>query len=414
MKLKWYVVSSNLLLAVLIVVCMILGRQFHYQAFDLPLLNDWNQSIQEELVIDGSEQNKKALCARYGCEIIYTSSKDYHAKLYEAMVDGSVIFDLLLDHELYGKIIFPQKFDNMSDMLKRISHVFLIIVIILAVILNLIYFYLYAAIIHPFQQLQTFAKYIARGEFDRPLKIHKKNYFGAFTESFDLMRDQLKAAKEGELAAQKSKRELVASLSHDIKTPVATIKALCEVLELRLKDESNHTKIVTIEQKADLIDQLISNMFHATLEELEALKIEPTEQPSTILTNMLKEADVYDRIHFLNPLPECLILCDELRLNQVIDNVIMNSYKYADTQIEVSSQEVNDSLVIRIRDFGDGCDESETALLCEKFYRGTNASHQSGSGLGLYLSNQFMNGMGGSLAISIEGGFVVTLSLKKV
>ena len=60
--------------------------------------------------------------------------------------------------------------------------------------------------------------------------MDRENVFGAFTESFDLMRHELRRARERERRASQSKKELVAKLSHDIKTPIASIRAVAEVM----------------------------------------------------------------------------------------------------------------------------------------------------------------------------------------
>ena len=85
--------------------------------------------------------------------------------------------------------------------------------------------------------------------------------FGAFSESFDIMREELKQAREKELAANISKKELVAQLSHDIKTPVSSIKAMSEVLAAKEDRDAVRDKIVAIGAKADQIDSLVSNLF---------------------------------------------------------------------------------------------------------------------------------------------------------
>ena len=94
---------------------------------------------------------------------------------------------------------------------------------ILVVILY--YLYLQKTIIKPFSSLRSFAERVANGNLDIPLTMDKGNNFGAFTESFDIMREELKKARIKEKEANDSKRELVAKLSHDIKTPVASIKS---------------------------------------------------------------------------------------------------------------------------------------------------------------------------------------------
>ena len=84
-----------------------------------------------------------------------------------------------------------------------------------------------------------------------------------------------------------------------------------------------------------------------------------------------------------------------------MDNIIGNSYKYADTDIEVSGRFDGDCLAVTVRDFGPGVASEELSLLCEKFYRAGNATGKSGSGLGLYLSRYFIEQMGGTLGLMI-------------
>jgi len=117
------------------------------------------------------------------------------------------------------------------------SHLLKLLTLILIGILALVYVTLgvvYVWILKPFGVMKQFARKIADGDLEFKLSMDKGNYFGAFTESFDLMREELIKARQGEYEANISKKELVAELSHDIKTPVATIKAICELLQARL------------------------------------------------------------------------------------------------------------------------------------------------------------------------------------
>ena len=90
---------------------------------------------------------------------------------------------------------------------------------------------------------------------------------------------------------------------------------------------------------------------------------------------------------------------DRLRLQQVFDNIFANSYKYADTDIEVYAQKDARYLQIIIEDQGGGVKEDELPLLKEKFKRGSNAADKEGAGLGLYISDFFMQEMQGELLL---------------
>ena len=102
----------------------------------------------------------------------------------------------------------------------------------------------------------------------------------------------LSAARQREYESNRSKKELVATLSHDIKTPVASIKAVSELMLLQAKDEKVMKHVNTIYSKAEQINLLVTDMFHATLEELQQLKLTVTEESSEVLVEMIENVNL--------------------------------------------------------------------------------------------------------------------------
>ena len=265
-------------------------------------------------------------------------------------------------------------------------------------------------IIKPFEKMKRFASLIARGELDEPLLIEKNNIFGAFTESFDIMREELKAARNRETALKMREKELVASLSHDLKTPVTGIKVICELLQVKVEDEYVKGKIANIEQKTKEIDTLVSDLLTSALEDLGQMNVTVTDAPSSVLGEIVAEHDVRKKVSS-SPIPECMVRIDRNRFSQVIGNIITNSYKYADTEIEIDYRFEGNFLKMSISDHGPGVDPSEIELITNKFYRGKkNTAGKDGSGLGLYISSELMKKMGGSLACQTsDEGFEVSV-----
>ena len=216
------------------------------------------------------------------------------------------------------------------------------------------------------------------------------------------MRSELKKAREAEAAAHASKKELVAKLSHDIKTPVASIKAASEVGAALTDNEKIRDNYGQIIRKADQINELITNLFTATLEELRQLPVSPEDMESKELSSLLENADYLHRAE-IPAIPDCIFYADKLRLQQVFDNIFANSYKYANTSIFIEATLVNDFLSISIEDYGGGVNREELPLLKEKFKRGSNAKNVEGAGLGLYISDYFMEKMNGKLILTNEG-----------
>ncbi|MBU5670467.1 HAMP domain-containing sensor histidine kinase [Paenibacillus brevis] len=345
--------------------------------------------------------------------LLYETRPGQYEGLESAFRQRMPIVDLVIDGEPAGQIIM---YSDVQDSLQQIRHrlvwTTLIFSLSLAVFGGIFMLILYRTLVRPFSKLQVFARNIALGRLDSPLQMERSNWFGAFTESFDIMREELAAAKKSEYEANRSKKELVATLSHDIKTPIASIKAISELLLLQLKEEKSLRQVNTIHAKAEQINLLITDMFHATMEELQELKVTPKEIYSTVLNEMIAGANIDDRIA-ADPVPECIIQADPVRLQQVLDNLISNSLKYAGTSIHITSMLTPTHLMVQIDDYGPGVAEEELPLILNKFYRGSNASGKSGAGLGLYISHYFMQQMQGELeCLNRTDGFTVMLLIK--
>lgn len=264
----------------------------------------------------------------------------------------------------------------------------------------------------PFHRLEHFAHRVAAGNLDIPLEMDKHNLFGAFTESFDLMREELRTARENEYKANQSKKELAASLSHDIKTPVASIMSAMDIMLVKAKDEKERKIIESVNAKLEQINTLVTNMFHAAIEELQVLKVTPCEIQSSEIPELIQNADYNERLSPFS-IPDCIVLADSLRLQQVFDNIIHNSYKYAGTDMSIRAFIHGGSLILEIQDFGSGVLEEEVPFIFNKFYRGSNAGKSDGCGLGLYLSRYFTEQMSGRLYCeNRENGFAVMVMLR--
>lgn len=329
--------------------------------------------------------------------IALSSDIPFDQQLLNAASNMDIILDINIDNKLYGKLIIENKLPaeiekTKLDFLTATALLFAILIVIFIVYL----IYLKRKLYKPFDKLSVFAKTIASGNLDIPLPMDRGNMLGPFSESFDLMREQLKTAQQNEYKANISKKELIASLSHDIKTPLASIQAVCEVTRLNGNDED----IDAISNKAQQIDQLVCNLFSSTMEELTELRTECNTYDSHIIHDIIIGADGLNRVQFVNTIQPCLISCDRLRLSQVIANILSNAEKYAKTAVEVSCKVIYDEhvpcfLQVSFKDFGTGVLENELPLITQKYFRGSQPKDKSGSGLGLYISKALMEKQNG-------------------
>ncbi|MDR2566003.1 MAG: HAMP domain-containing histidine kinase [Bifidobacteriaceae bacterium] len=323
------------------------------------------------------------------------------------------VLNLLDGDRLAGQVLFATADDAaLAAQAKALRWTFVALAAALEIAALALLWRAHRTMLRPFREMRAFARQVAAGDLDAPLRMDKANAFGAFTEAFDLMRGELSDARERERAQDRARKELVASLGHDMKTPVASIKAVAELMAAQTSDEQAAKRLAVIGAKADQIDALASNLLDGALQDLEVLPVNPREIGSREVAEMLTEAD---HLGWLDgaALPDCLVKADPLRLAQTLGNIVANSYKYGAPPIRPAARIEAGWLVLTLADGGPGADPEELSLLTRKFYRGRAGAGKTGAGLGLYLADHLMTRMGGHLTCeNAEGsGFAVTLRL---
>ena len=415
MKSKIFLFGTILLLIAEIIALIIFAVQTPDLSQDAVAVNEIVQTVTDDF--NNMEEHRNTTALNYvvldnSGNLLYKTQSGLSESINVAITHRDTILDITIDKTQVGKIIIYNDGTQTLQYQKQTAVIVLSVAIVIQIFICIGYtVYLYLSVIRPFRKLKGFAERVAGGNLDMPLAMDRHNLFGAFTESFDIMRSELKKARLAEAQAQQSKKELVAKLSHYIKTPVASIKAVSEVglaVATTEKDKANYTQIMG---KADQINKLVTNLFTATLEELQQLTVTPTNIESKQVKTMLENAD-YLRRSIIPDMPDCLVFADALRLQQVFDNIFANSYKYANTEITVSLHRTDKHIDITIEDFGGGVEAEELPVLKEKFKRGSNAKNTEGAGLGLYISDYFMKEMHGELIIE-NGvhGLKVTVSV---
>ena len=411
-----YLIAAILLAA--IAVFALLTRSYRSHETDPLLLNDMLQTVKahwEDMdSLDTGQFAGEMLIFNSEDFIVYsTAQKELTGigSVQEAIHRGCVCLAVSEDSRFLGTIVIPDPDKTYYVLARRRLLIACGVTALLFLLAGLLYgSYVHRTIIAPFRKMERFAENVAGGNLDEPLMLEQDNLFGAFTVSFDIMREELKASRQRENALKIREKELIASLSHDLKTPLTGIKLLCELLRVKVQDEYVTAKISSIHQKAEQMDVLISDLLASSLEDIGELTVHCQDEPSSILQELLTAHDTQGLITGYS-IPECMLSADRQRISQIIGNIISNSYKYAGTEIDVSSRFKDGYLELSIQDHGKGVPEEELELLTNKFYRGkTNSAGKDGSGLGLYIASELMAKMNGELICSSRGdGFRVTL-----
>ena len=270
----------------------------------------------------------------------------------------------------------------------------------------------------PFYQLREVPFELSKGNLTIPLKENKNRFFGRFVWGMDLLRENLEQQKAVELKLQKEKKTLILSISHDIKTPLSAIKLYAKALEKHLYDSPKKQEEIAgrINAKADEIEKFVSQVIAACNEDFLNLSVQMGE---FYLSQAIKQISEYyaQKLELLktefkvSDYKECIIKGDLDRIVEVLQNIMENAIKYGDGHsVEITFSNEDECQLITVSNSGCTLGDTELLHIFESFWRGSNASKSSGSGLGLYICRKLMNKMGGEVfAECREGEMRVTV-----
>lgn len=263
--------------------------------------------------------------------------------------------------------------------------------------------YIYFAILRPFEKMKDFAEKISLGDFDVPLKYERSNYFGEFTWAFDSMRNEITKSRASEKEAIENNKTVIATLSHDIKTPIASIRAYAEGLSANMDSsyEKRERYLSVITKKCDEVSRLTNDLFLHSVSELDKIKLTLERiEICTFTERVINEISAErEDVIFKKPDFTAFVNADKNRFIQLCENIINNARKYAKTNIDVYFTREDENIVLHFRDYGRGIPDENMPFIFDKFYRGNNCGSEQGSGLGLYIVKYIAQNMGGKVVL---------------
>lgn len=209
--------------------------------------------------------------------------------------------------------------------------------------------------------------------------------------------------------AEEIKSTFVSVVSHELKTPVALIKGY--VSTLRRGDANWDRDIVEdslaiIEDEADRLAELINNLLDATRLEAGEFAINAADvSMPTLVNRVVKRFKTQTKKHkFIIDFPEnCpIVLIDEGRITQVLDNLISNAIKYSPEggEIRIKGEVAPDKIIVSVEDQGPGIPIGDIPHIFDRFFRSEDAAkNTAGTGLGLYLARAIVEAHDGAIWI---------------
>ena len=231
-------------------------------------------------------------------------------------------------------------------------------------------------------------------------------------KNLDMIKKEINRAMEQELKSEKLKSELITNVSHDLKTPLTSIKNYVDLLQredLSDEDRKNYTK--TIAKHTDKLSMLLSNLLEAS--QISSGNIEVNLE-KTSLNIMLEQSIEEFSIKFMQsdllprvnmPEDDIYIMGDGQWLWRIFSNLLNNACKYAaaDTDVEITLENRDGKATVEIANISGAELNIEGEELFERFVRGDSSRHTEGNGLGLSIAKSLVELQGGTMNISVSG-----------
>ena len=270
----------------------------------------------------------------------------------------------------------------------------------------------------PIKELSIAMRKIAEGDFDYRLPDKQEGEIGHLHDNYEQMRLQLKENAEEKMQNEKKSKELVSNISHDLKTPITSIKGYVEGIMDGVADtpEKMDKYIKTIYNKANDMDRLINEL--TTYSGIDSNKIPYHFHVLNIADYFqdcveevgldLEQKDIQLNYTNLAPADTCIV-ADPEQLKKVINNIISNSVKYMGHDkgiIDIRILDEGESVRIEIEDNGKGIAAKDIGNIFERFYRTDSSrnSLQGGSGIGLSIVKKIVEDHGGYVWATAKEG----------
>jgi signal transduction histidine kinase len=260
-------------------------------------------------------------------------------------------------------------------------------------------------------RLNRTAGELAEGNLDaRVGALEAGPELGRLAETLDEMSRRLQVSIEKERLLEARRRDLITAVSHDLRTPLAGLRAMAEAIEDRVVDDPETLRKYVAEMRVSVesLSELVDDLFELT--QLEAGRIE-TEDDRARLGDVVQSAMAACRAEGLE---KGLVFEERLdgagdemcspRLVRVLQNLLQNAIRHtpADGTVRIEAHRRESAIEIAVEDDGEGVPSDSRDRVFEPFWRGDWSRSTHGAGLGLTLAKRIVDTLGGE--IGVESG----------
>jgi two-component system, OmpR family, sensor histidine kinase MprB len=269
-------------------------------------------------------------------------------------------------------------------------------------------------VLSPLAEVTETAKTIGEtDDLSLRLAVHADDEVGQLATRFNEMLERLDSSRAALDDSVRSQRQLVADASHELRTPVTSLRTNIEVLLAggRLDDEDRERLLADVVEQSEELTTLVSDLIEVARGDLPSGGMDDTRLDRVAEESLARARRNAPDVEFRASIVPTIVSGNPERLSRAINNLLDNASRHTapGTPVEL----VVDSHGVQVRDHGSGIDEEDLPYVFDRFYRGANSRARQGSGLGLAIVRQVAESHGGSIsaANAPDGGAIFTLTL---
>ena len=323
--------------------------------------------------------------------------------------------------EIIGAVLIISSTEDIYEHLSDIQSQLFLLAILTSFIVGVFVFFISGIVIEPIKNILNVIKKMSDGHLNERIEEKGHNELYQLAVSFNNMAEKLEKVEI-------TRQEFVSNVSHELKTPLSSIKVLSESLLLQegIPEEMYREFLQDINFEVDRMTDIINDLLQLVKLDMKqtAIVFKPVNLNKCVEDIIKRLQPLADKKHIkLNyeKLKEVTTDADEMKLSLALSNLIDNAIKYTDdngnVDVEVDSDHQN--AFVKVKDTGIGISEEEQQKVFERFYRvdKTRSRETGGTGLGLAITHNTVLMHNGSIKLISKDGegstFIVRIPLKQ-
>jgi two-component system sensor histidine kinase MprB len=394
-------------------------RQSGFDSFRMPVQAGDPDAYAQLITVDGGAVLTPATTNRIPLPVGNTAKQvaagRRGAALYDARVGSAHVRVLAIPVQQGGAVAFGRSLAEVDHVLKRLRAIFVLAALGGIALAGILGRMVAVRVTTPLRRLTQTAEHVAQTrDLARRIDASGDDEVASMATSFNAMLDALERSV-GELdASVRAQRQLVADASHELRTPITSLRTNVEILRTRLADlapERRDALLDTVVEQTEELTVLMNDVIELARGDHMPESREPVHVDEIVSEALARAARHSPDTTFEAEIEETTVLGAASRLTRAVNNLLDNAVKWSapGQPIEVTLRDGT----LRVRDRGPGIPEDELDNVFDRFFRGAHTREQTGSGLGLAIVRQVAEDHGGTVtaANAVDGGAIFSLTL---